>query len=418
MTTYLPTRSLKFREFCNSAAFFCAISFMVFIPSSTALMNIFIFLTLLFSLLAGGMKSKLKQVLKNPVSRVALILFFLLILSLIWTIDSSQGIDILKKYNELWYIALLLPLFNTDKRRNIGITAYLVSMGLILFGVYLMYFEIILPIEYTIKGRIHHFNVDGGFASHILTNILMAFAMFISGHKIVFSRSFFKIPYIIFFVFSAYYVLFISTGTSGQILGISLLILLLIQHTGIRATLLIPGTLALIAVLTFNSGNNGLRHAIDKIGVRWDHLVSIGTADRNNTRPRIYINALKLIRDDPWIGTGVGSFEEALRIKQPEFYQLTTVAKKNPHNEYLMISVQLGSIGLFVLIYLFYIQAASSEKIKENEYRYISQGLVVLIIVGCMGNSMILDSREGHFWAFFSALLFSNLNNKPLEVKP
>lgn len=244
----------------------------------------------------------------------------------------------------------------------------------------------------------------------------MAFAMFISGHKVVFSRSFIKIPYIIFFVFSSYYVLFISTGTSGQILGISLLILLLIQHTGVRATLLIPGTLALIAFLTFSSENNGLRFAIDKIGVRWHHLVSTDTAG-NNTRPRIYIHALKLIKDEPWIGTGVGSFEEALRSKQPEFYQVTTVAKKNPHNEYLMISVQLGAIGLFVLLYLFYTQAANSEKIRENEYRYISQGLVVLIIVGCMGNSMILDSREGHFWAFFSALLFSNLNKKPLEVK-
>jgi hypothetical protein len=31
-----------------------------------------------------------------------------------------------------------------------------------------------------------------------------------------------------------------------------------------------------------------------------------------------------------------------------------------------------------------------------------------------MGNSMILDSREGHFWAFFSALLFSNIENKKI----
>jgi O-antigen ligase len=416
MNTYLPTRSAKFREFCNSAGFFCAISFMVFIPSSTALMNLFIFLTLVFSLLEGEIKKKCLLVWKNPVSKISLILFFLLIWSLNWTIDSSEAVDVLKKYNELWYIALLLPLFDTNRRRNIGVKAFLISMGLILFGVYLMYFEIILPIEYTLKGRNHHFNVDGGFASHILTNILMAFAMFISGHKLVFAKHFFKLPYIVFFIFSANYVLFISNGTSGQILGISLLILLLIQHTGIRATLLIPGTLLLIAFLTISSENNGLRFAIDKMNVRWHHLVSTDTAG-NNTRPRIYIHALKLIADEPWIGTGVGSFEEALRSKQSKFYEATTVAKKNPHNEYLMISVQLGAIGLLLLLYLFYIQASNSEKIRENEYRYIAQGLVVLIIVGCMGNSMILDSREGHFWAFFSALLFSCVNTESLQVK-
>mgnify|MGYP001476625210 CR=1 FL=1 len=396
----------KFQEYFNNAAFFSVVCFMVFIPSSTALMNLFIFLTLIFLLLSGNLKNNLVIAWRNPVSKVALILFFLLILSFNWTIDSSEAVDVLKKYNELWYIALILPLFNSDRRRNIGIKAYLISMGIVLFGVYLMFFEVMLPIEWTLKGRSHHFNIDGGFASHIITNILMAFAMFIAAHKSILSRSFFKVPYFIFFVFSAYYVLFISTGTSGQILGISLIFLFIIQHTGVRAALLIPGILALITILTFSSENNGLRFAIDKIYVRWHHYTYTDTAG-NNTRPRIYIHAVKLIRDEPWIGTGVGSYEEALRSKQPEFYAVTTVAKKNPHNEYLLITTQLGFVGLFVLLYLFYTQAAYSERIREKEYKYIAQGLVILIIIGCIGNSMILDSREGHFWAFFSALLFS-----------
>ena len=182
------------QPFCNKAAFFCAISFMFFIPSSTALMNIFILLTLIFFLLAGNLKNNLKMVWRNPVSKIALILFLLLTLSLIWSPDLSEAVDVLKKYNELWYIALILPFFNSDRRRNIGIQAYLISMGIVLVGVYLMYFEIILPIEWTLQGREHHFNVEGGFASHIITNILMAFAMFIAAHKSVFSRFFYKLP--------------------------------------------------------------------------------------------------------------------------------------------------------------------------------------------------------------------------------
>jgi len=66
---------------------------------------------------------------------------------------------------------------------------------------------------------------------------------------------------------------------------------------------------------------------------------------------------------------------------------------------------------------LFYTQAASSDRIREKEYKYIAQGLVVLIIIGCMGNSMLLDSKEGHFWAFFSALLFSTMKEDLLEAK-
>ena len=144
MNINVPLYKSKFQEFCNNAAFFSVVSFMVFIPSSTALMNIFIFLTLIFVLLAGNLKNNLIMAWRNPVSKIALILFFLLTLSLSWTIDSSQAIDVLKKYNELWYIALILPLFNSNRRRNIGIKAYLISMGIILVGVYLMYFEILL----------------------------------------------------------------------------------------------------------------------------------------------------------------------------------------------------------------------------------------------------------------------------------
>ena len=409
------------KQFSDKAAFFCAISFMIFIPFSTALMNIFIFLTLIFVLFTGNLKNNLIMVWENPVSKVALILFFLLTLSLSWTIDSSQAIDVLKKYNELWYIALILPLFNSDRRRNIGIKAYLISMGIVLFGVYLIYFEVILPIDWTLKEISIHFNING-FSSHILTNILMAFAMFISAHKSVLSRSFFKVPYIIIFIFSAYYVLFISIGTSGQILAISLIILFLFQHTGVRSLLLIPGIFFLIAFIAFFNRsfyenvrtfgeNNSIQFVVEKMQDRYHHLTTTDTAG-NNTRPQIYLHSLKLIRDELWFGTGVGSFKEALRIKQPKFYAVATIGRKNPHNEYLMIAVQLGAIGLFVLLYLFYTQAASSDRIREKEYKYIAQGLVVLIIIGCMGNSMLLDSKEGHFWAFFSALLFSNIDNE------
>ena len=194
--------------------------------------------------------------------------------------------------------------------------------------------------------------------------------------------------------------------------------------------MIIPGIIAFIVLgaypnileiankktFIYSSENNGLRFAIDKMAVQYHHLVSTDTAG-NRTRPRIYIHALRIINNEPWIGSGVGSYEETLRSNYPEFWEVSVTARKNPHNEFLMISQQLGAIGLFVLLYLFYTQAACSDRIREEEHKYIAQGLVVLIIVGCLGNSMILDARVGHFWAFFSALLFSSLNEDLLEAK-
>lgn len=413
----------NFQQKSDKAAFFCAISFMFFIPSSTALMNLFIFLTLIFILLSGNLINKINMVLSNPVTLAALIIYFFLLISTFWAIDNSDSIRILKKYNELWYLALILPLFNSEKRRNIGINAYLISMGIVLTGVYLMFFNIVPIIEYSLWNRVHHFNIDGGFASHILTNILMAFAMFISAQKIFFSKLILKPAYLIFFILSAYYVFFISTGTSGQVLGACLILLFIIQHGRIRSVLIIPGILIFVAAIaianrpfynktvTLIGDNDSFQTLTTKIQERYHHATSTDTAG-NNTRPRIYYNALKLIRLEPWIGSGVGSYEASLKKYQPEFHAATVIAKKNPHNEYLMMSAQLGLVGLVLLLNLFYAQAKYSERISNQELKNISQGLVVLIVIGCMGNSMLLDSREGHFWAFFSALLFSSLSRE------
>ena len=132
-----------------------------------------------------------------------------------------------------------------------------------------------------------------------------------------------------------------------------------------------------------------------------------------NLRPQLYVHAIKTILKDPWIGTGTGSYKAAIKAKQLDFYT-RTIHLKNPHSEYLMISVQLGLVGLLAFLYIFYSQGLSAFKIKDTEQKFLAQGLIVLMLIGCIFNSLLMDSRDGHFWAFFSALLFSNLNNEKL----
>ena len=104
----------KFHEFNHKAAFFCAICFMFFIPSATTLMNVFIFLTFIFFSLSGNIKKQWIIIWSNPVAKNGLKLFGLLLLGITWSIaDIAASLEILKKYNELWYIAFLIPIFDT-----------------------------------------------------------------------------------------------------------------------------------------------------------------------------------------------------------------------------------------------------------------------------------------------------------------
>ncbi len=405
MSSAITINRSKFQEFSNSAAFFCAITFMIFIPINIVLMNVFLFLVLIFTLLTGGLKQHFILVWHNPVTKTALLLFALLSISVFWSIaETDWSLRVLKKYNELWYMALLLPLFHSPQRRDIGVDAFLISMGLILTGIYLVYFNILPSSGISVAGKHASFTVDGGFSSHIMTNILMSFVVFSSAHKAIHSTTKSQWFYGVLFAGSFYYALFISTGTTGQLITLSLLGLLLIQYFGKKTLILLPVLVLLIGILTLSIENNAIKYAINKIESRISHIEN-GNPD---TRPQLAIHAFKLFIEDPIIGTGVGSYRTALESKQPEFAERTP-HKYNPHNEYLIISVQLGLLGLLTLLFLFYTQAKTTQKIQDKEQRYLAQGLVVLFVIGCLGNSLIMDSGEGHFWTFFSALFFSNL---------
>ena len=405
MSTDITINRSKFQEFSNSAAFFCAIAFMVFVPINVVLMNVFLFLVLIFTLLAGGLKHHLTLVWHNPVTKVALILFALLGASVFWSIaETDWSLRVLKKYNELWYMALLLPLFHSPQRRNIGINAFLIGMGLILTGIYLVYFNVLPSSGISAAGKHAPFTVDGGFSSHIMTNILMSFVVFASCHKFIFSNTKIKWLYGLLFLGSFYYVLFISTGTTGQLIVLSLLGLLLVQNFGKKSLILFPTLVLFVGIVSISVENNAIKYAVKKIESRISHIEN----GNPNTRPQLAIHAFKLFTEDPIVGTGVGSYKAALETKQPEFSDRTP-HKWNPHNEYLVIAVQLGLIGLLTLLFLFYTQAKSTKKIQDKEQRYLAQGLILLFVIGCLGNSLIMDSGEGHFWAFFSALFFSNL---------
>jgi O-antigen ligase len=407
----------KLQTFSQKSAFICALIFAFFIPFGPALTNLFLFLTLVFVLLSGNLNEHIKIIWGNKVSKSAIILFALLALGTLWSIaDTSDAFRVLKKYNALLYISILIPIFSSQTRKDIGVNIFLFSMTFILAIIYLMKFGVISEFNIPIPGRDRPVNVtiDGGFQTHIITNILMAFAAYIYlirtalnvGLKLAFN--------FILFSLAAYNVLFISTGTSGQVLFAILLVLFVFQSLN-KKTLAILAIFSIISIIIGTLQSNGssatsnVSFTVEKLTSRFHELTVDSTPKNVNHRPQRYINSIKMIASDPWFGTGTGSYAAAYKEKLPEIEKITTGTKWNPHNEYLSIGVQVGVAGIFLLLFLFFNQLKAASKITTSEDRYIAQGFVVLMIIGCLANSMIMDSGESHFFAYFSALLFSKI---------
>jgi len=80
--------------------------------------------------------------------------------------------------------------------------------------------------------------------------------------------------------------------------------------------------------------------------------------------------SIKLIAEKPLLGHGTGSFaKEYERIAHNEH-----LITKNPHNEFLMISVQLGLLGLLIYLGFLANQYYCAKKLP-NEEKWLAQGL-------------------------------------------
>jgi O-antigen ligase len=113
-------------------------------------------------------------------------------------------------------------------------------------------------------------------------------------------------------------------------------------------------------------------------------------------------NSLAAVKQHPVFGTGTGSFEQSYASVVTDPKQLT----HNPHNEYLNFLVQWGAVGLAVLFFVLCLQWRDSYRLPIPMQQVV-QGTIVALLVGCLANSWLMDTTEGHFYAYFIALAFA-----------
>jgi len=109
------------------------------------------------------------------------------------------------------------------------------------------------------------------------------------------------------------------------------------------------------------------------------------------------------------LGLGTGAFKSEY-AKQTGF---TTglQATSNPHNQYLLMTIETGVVGLFVFLF-FLLSAWRSSAFLDAQASLSVQGLVLLFAIGSLFNSLMLDAGEGRFYCTLLGVLVSQLNFK------
>ncbi len=394
----------KLRDIFGLGAHWSAIAIGFALPISTALDNVLLFLVLLLGISSGVFWQHRSLIRHNPFAIAVLLLCGLLVLGSFYGQGTAgDAVNVLGKYADIWFIALLIPLFREHRARHYGLMFFMGAMALTLVLSYLIWFGMFEGTQF-FADRARDNPVV--FKLHITHGILMAFAAYLFAVKARGGNGRVRVLMAMLGLLAAFNVLFMAQGRTGYwVLGV-LGVYFMYNFLGRRELWLgVLGATAM-AVVGYTVSPT-LKGRVD-IALQEAHIWQAGKGHNESssigTRMDYYINTLKIFARHPFIGVGTGGFEKAY---EQEIAGTAVASSNNPHNQFLMISAQLGLPGLAAFIYLLMEQWRTAHNLSSEEERLLAHGIVLTMIAGSFFNSMLLDHTEGLFYAWVSGLLFA-----------
>ncbi len=352
---------------------------------------------------SGGWRERFRRMTTNPVALTALLLFGWLLAGSFWGLGTpDERMLAVKKYADLLLIPLLISMAVDTQERNRAIWALAVSLLVTLALSFVLGLGL-LPTGGFLKGEIDNPYV---FKKHTTHNVLMAFGALLFAVLAWQSRDRrVRWGWSLVSLLAVGNVLLMVQGRTGYVVLAALAILAFHMTLGWR------GILAAIVVLSVSfstvyqvSSSFQERVNLAVSGVtQWNPKVAV-VDDAVGWRLEYFYHTAEIIQDHPLIGVGTGGFVQAYRSRTE---QAGLDVPPHPHNQYLFILVQVGIVGLGLLLWLFVQQWRWTALNGDAAYGLLAKGVVVTIAVGSFFNPFLVDHTEKLFYCLFSGLMYS-----------
>jgi O-antigen ligase len=372
-----------------------------FLPLSVSLMNVAAFLMALCWLFSGKCLELFAILRRSPTALIAVTLFFLLAASLAYTTAPlSYGLDILGKHRKLLYLPIVLSLASdaplTCRR---AVDAFLSGCAALMLISYFKWITTLFGVSIFIDR--HGYSVV-----HYITHsfFIAVFIFFLVERAIGDKR---LRPWLLIAALLAGLNLFCLTpGRTGWTVCAALLFFSCLQHFSWRGFAMGVLVLAAFAAITWQSSSIVSQRYHD-LFQETEHYRPGAERTSMGQRYDFWHNAISLFAESPWLGKGVGSFPGEQKKLIAGLGQPTTPTD-NPHNEYLFRAEENGIAGLLLFIALL---AAPLFEVRRNNtppaIRRQMQGIVLAMALGCLVNSFLFDSQQGHFFILMTGLLLA-----------
>lgn len=374
------------------------------------------------------------QLRSDPVAWAALALFAILGLGTLWSIAPfPEAVRGWLRYRELLYLPLFMLICRDAKARQWGLYGFFLAIVLILLVGLTPLYRPAANFVGVVTGRTPH---DSAFGSYITEGMLVALAIYFFAIEAIRRPDHRKLA-IALIIWGLLYALFLNTGRTGYVVLFIAAVALMAQFTPRR--LWLPGAaLILVAAAAFiflsprmHERMIGVSRALQEGGgqdktVIWQHTPPANpgggielnelrgadavalAASSANTRLEFLRLGTEAFLSHPLLGTGTGSFARTYGALAAAHHTLPTT---NPHNEYILIGVQTGIVGLAALIIFFVVLWRRTRDLPIWEARQ-AQVLVLCFAVACLFNSLLMDHKDGHSFVFLVSLFFSGAQRR------
>lgn len=386
-----------YRKCLDTTAVLCAALGILFLAVEPSYGNFLFPLSVLFNILAGGWHEKWQIIKENKIILGGIVLLCLFAIGTFYQLVplkfAGQGFA---KYTKLGYLIFLMPLFVKEFWRKIAIHALFV-------GVFINVVVAFLCLWHVTPFAQYHGTMGGYFIHPIYVSVLTAFSLFVLANLLVDEKSY-RVLYATLFILFSYTLFFVYVERTGYLIVFAALVLFLWQRWRWRGVLF-----SFLTVLVLLGG-------LYKFSPVFKQRMEVGVVDLQDYRAHKYQTSLgyrlefakysfKVIRERPIFGSGTGSF--------PLLYAKTggPLLDENqllghPHNEYILITFQLGAVGLLVFLAWIIMQWYYSYELPLP-YRRMAQGLIITFIINSFCNASLYINATGMLYIVFLSVFFA-----------
>lgn len=396
----LLNKNIKAKEIIN----ILIIIYALLLPLSKAGTTAIEILLIITWLVEGNFRQKFYELSENKFILALCGFFVFSMLSVLWSNDVAFAMDYLRKY---WHF-LLIPIIITSLQRKYIehiFSAFLIGMFISEIVSYGIFFEV-----WTKDGI--SASDPSPFMDHTNYSAFLAFTTFILIYRILLSDNFkWKVIYTLYLI-SSFSNLFINGGRTGQIIFLVGIIVIGFLHASnkLKTTIMT----FLLSVLLFFSAYFVSPTFHDRMNYTFDDLKHMVLYDdyTNSFSARIglWIIGVKSSIDEPLLGTGIG--DEARHTKQ-EIINLglgyfiienDKLCYVDYHNGFVQYLVQLGFIGLFLFLTIFYY--LFKMKINEMQYKDLKTVFIFLYLLWTMVGLTFHLNNSMLFFVLFSSIFY------------